>query len=266
MTTSNQSKFNHYYKLHGKHLKLKGLQPKTIEAYSRAIRRIAEYFDHRLDDLNHDELLDYFHDLLARRSWSTVKLDLYGLKFFYTHVLKRAWADIPLVISPKAQRIPDIVTPEEINRMIYSTRKLSYRVLFFTLYSMGLRLGEGLRLQVGDMDATRQRVHIRNAKGNKDRLVPLPDKTLQVLRRFWKIHQHPTLLFPNRKRGLKSAHLADSPLDRGGVQVAMAAVVRETGLKKRFPVIACGIATPLIYWKRGSIFVSYNASWGMSAY
>jgi len=55
------------------------------------------------------------------------------------------------------------------------------------------------------------RVHIRNAKGNKDRLVPLPLNTLQVLRQFWKLHQHPALLFPNRKRGLKSAHLAESP-------------------------------------------------------
>jgi len=116
-----------------------------------------------------------------------------------------------------------------------TTRKLSYRVLFFTLYSMGLRLGEGLRLQVGDIDENRMWVHIRNAKGNKDRFVPLPSNTLTVLRRFWQLqlHQHPTLLFPNHKRGLKNAHRADSHLNMGGVQVTMAAVVREMGLKKR---------------------------------
>ena len=131
-----------------------------------------------------------------------------------------------------------------------STRKLSYRVFFFTLYSMGLRLGEGLRLQVGDIDAGRQRVHIRNAKGNKDRFVPLPLNTLQVLRKFWKLHQHPSLLFPNRKRGLKSAYLAESPLDRGGVQVTMAAVVKEMGLKKRFPAIRYAIVMPRICLKQ----------------
>ncbi len=113
-----------------------------------------------------------------------------------------------------------------------ATDKLSYRVFFFTLYSMGLRLGEGLRLQIGDIDAPRQRVHIRNAKGNKDRLVPLPDKTLQVLRRFWSLHRHPQFLFPSHKRGLKKAHLASMPMDRGGVHVTMAAVVHEKGLKK----------------------------------
>lgn len=98
---------------------------------------------------------------------------------------------------------------------------------------MGLRLGEGLRLQVGDIDAINQRVHIRNAKGNKDRLVPLPINTLQVLRRFWHVHQHPTLLFPNRKYGLKNVHKATTHLDMAGAQIAMKSVVQELGLKKR---------------------------------
>jgi hypothetical protein len=84
MRSSFESKYNHYYSLHCKHLKLQGLQPKTIEVYSRAIRRIAAYFNGHLDNLSQDQLLDYFHDLLDRLSWSAVKLDLYGLKFFYT--------------------------------------------------------------------------------------------------------------------------------------------------------------------------------------
>ncbi len=237
MKPSIESKYNHYYSLHCKHLKLKGLQPKTIEAYSRAIRRIANYFDGHLDDLSKEQLLDYFHDLLDRLSWSAVKLDLYGLKFFYTHVLARTWVDIPMIKPPKNTRIPDIVTIDEARRLFLATRKLSYRVFFFTLYSMGLRLGEGLRLQVGDIDAVRMRVHIRNAKGNKDRLVPLPINTLAVLRRFWAVHRHPVLLFPNRKRGLKSAYLADSPLDRSGIQVTLKTVVEAIGLKKRFLAI-----------------------------
>ncbi len=98
---------------------------------------------------------------------------------------------------------------------------------------MGLRLGEGIRLQTGDIDASHMRVHIRNAKGNKDRLVPLPIKTLDVLRYFWSIHKHPVYIFPNRKRGLKNAHLVNSPLDRSGIQVAIKTVVQQMGIKKR---------------------------------
>ena len=121
-------------------------------------------------------------------------------------------------------RIPDILTPEEAQHLFMATNKLSYRVFFFTLYSMGLRLSEGLALEVGDIDASHMRVHIRDSKGNKDRLVPLPVSTLHILRQFWSVHKHPRFLFPNRKRGLKNAHLATTPMDRGGVQVAMAAV------------------------------------------
>jgi len=111
---------------------------------------------------------------------------------------------------------------------------------------MGLRLGEGLNLQVRDIDATRMRVHIRNGKGNKDRLVPLPLNTLRVLRKFWALHKNPALIFPNRARGFKGAHLAESPLDRGGVQKTISLVTQEMGLKKRFPVTPYAIVTPLI--------------------
>jgi site-specific recombinase XerD len=243
MTPSTDLKFNHYYTLHCKHLVLKGLQPKTIEAYSRAIRRIGAHFHYQIEVLSEEQLLDYFHGLLKELSWSAVKLDLYGLKFFYTHVLKKDWVDIPVIKPPRTTRIPDIVSIDEAQQLFMTTRKLSYRVFFFILYSMGLRLGEGLNLKVGDIDATHQRVLIRNAKGNKDRFVPLPEITLRVLRDFWRLHQHPTLLFPNRKRGLEFAHLAESPLDRGGVQATMRAVVEDMGLKKTFPATPCATAT-----------------------
>ena len=109
---------------------------------------------------------------------------------------------------------------------------------------MGLRLGEGLRLQVGDIDAARHRVHIRDAKGNKDRFVPLPDMTLDLLRRFWSIHRNPVWLFPNRKKGLKGSHTATSPLDRGGVQVTMRKVVAACGIKKRLRPTVCATVMP----------------------
>jgi len=246
MTPSIEVKFNHYYSQHCKHLVLQGLQPKTIDAYSRAIRRIGDHFEGHLDNLSQDQLLDYFHALLNRLSWSAVKLDLYGLKFFYTHVLQKPWVDIPMIKPPRCTRIPDIVTVEEAQKLFMTTRKLSYRVFYFTIYSMGLRLGEGLNLELGDIDATRMRVHIRNAKGNKDRLVPLPLNTLQVLRQFWALHRHPALMFPNRTRGLKGAQLAESPLDRGGVQKTINLVTQEMGLKKRSPVTRYAIVTPLI--------------------
>jgi integrase/recombinase XerD len=108
--------------------------------------------------------------------------------------------------------------------------------------------------------------HIRNAKGNKDRLVPLPSNTLLVLRRFWRLHRHPTLIFPNRKRGLSNAYKANSPLDRGGVQTTIAAVVREMDLKKRLVAIRYAIAMPRIGWRQAWIYWNSKRFWDMSVY
>jgi len=245
MTSPSVAHFNQQYETHLKHLRLKGLQPKTIEAYARAIRRIGGYFNHRIDDLSEAQLIDYFTNLLDSHSWSAVKLDLYGLKFYYVHVLHKPWVNMDLIKPPKAQRLPDIVTVEETKRLVLATHTLSYRAFYFTVYSLGLRLGEGLRLQVGDIDATRQRVHIRDSKGNKDRLVPLPEVTLKLLRRFWQVHHNPVLLFPNRHGGLKGARSATSPLDRGGVQITLHKVVEACGIKKRLPRIPCVTPMPL---------------------
>ena len=246
MKSSSEATFNEHYQRHLKHLKLKGLQPKTIDAYSRAIRRIGKHFDQEIDNLSEGQLRDYFTDLLASHSWSAVKLDLYGLKFYTTHVLKKPWVAPDLIKPPKTQRLPDIITVAEAGRLFAATRTLSYRVIFFTLYSLGLRLGEGLRLQVGDIDAERGRVHIRDAKGNQDRLVPLPRATLNLLREFWQVHRNPVLLFPNRQGGLKGAAMARTPLDRGGVQKTLHKVIQTCGLKKRSRPIRCGIAMPRI--------------------
>lgn len=170
MTTEFPPAFARQYESHLKHLKLKGLQPKTIDAYSRAIRRLGGYFDYRIDTLSEAQLTEYFSDLIGTHSWTAVKLDLYGLKFFSQHVLKKPWAMPDLIKPPKTQRLPDIVTVAEAQQLFSATRVLSYRVFYFTLYSLGLRLGEGLALKVGDIDAARGRVQVRDAKGNRDRL------------------------------------------------------------------------------------------------
>jgi integrase/recombinase XerD len=210
----NDPQFNKYYEKHGKYLRLKGLRPKTIEAYARAIRRIGNYFDSRIDHLTSDQLLDYFNDLLQSHSWSAVKLDLYGLKFFYTNVLKRTWEDIPLIKPPKGTRIPDILTIEQANQLFAATQKLSYKVFFFTIYSLGLRLGEGIKLNVGDIDANHMRVHIRDAKGNKDRFVPLPGNTLRVMKNFWRVHKHPCVAFLSESRHKQPTNRSHTILGR----------------------------------------------------
>ena len=101
---------------------------------------------------------------------------------------------------PVRRQRPNRPPVDNAPRLLASTEWVPTGPSYFTLYSLGLRLGEGLALKVGDIDAARLRVQVRDAKGNRDRLVPLPQATLSVLRRFWQTHRHPELLFPNRLR------------------------------------------------------------------
>jgi site-specific recombinase XerD len=264
-TAAERTLFDQCYESHLRHLKLKGMQPKTIEAYSRGIRRMGDYFGYRIDSLSSDQLTRYFSDLLDSHSWSSVKLDLYGYKFYTEHVLERAWVMPTLVKAPKVQRLPDIVTVEEAARLFRATRCVSYRVFFFTVYSMGLRLGEALELRVGDIDAARMRVHIRDAKGNRDRFVTLPQASLTVLRRFWAVHHNPELMFPSRTDGIEGARVAHTTMDRAGVQRALAQVAADIGLKKTSIRTAFATATPRTCWRQASACLMFRRSWATAA-
>ena len=245
MKSSEVKRFATLYERDLKLLKLQGKSQKTIDAYSRAVRRITKHFDCCPDQLTSGQLENYFAELVDTHSWSTVKIDRLGLMFFWKHVLQLDWQWINIVKAPKIKSIPDILTPAEIERLIDTTEKLRYRVFFLTTYSMGLRLEEALSLQVGDIDAGRKRVHIRRGKGHKDRLVPLPDRTLKALRVLWREHRHPEFIFPNANGSLQTVQQATTHMDRGGTQNAMKSVVAACNIKKKSPFIPFVTALPL---------------------
>ena len=246
MKQTEVKRFNKLYQRHLRLLKLQGKSQKTIDAYSRSVRRVSEHFDCCPDQLTPEQLEIYFGELVDTHSWSTVKIDRNGLQFFWRHVLKRDWQWVNIIKPPKIHTIPDILTPAEIEQLIGKTRKLRYRVFLLTTYSMGLRLEEALSLQVGDIDAERKRVHIRRGKGHKDRLIPLPDLTYEGLRALWRRHRHPQLIFPNATGSLKRIQQATTHMDRGGAQKAMKVVVKESGIKKKSLYILFATVLPRI--------------------
>jgi len=226
MNHSQQQRFNFLYEQHLTNLRLQGKRPATIDAYSRAVRRISAYFDKSPDTLTTANLKDYFNSLIQTHSWSTVKLDRNGLQFFYRYTLDKQWEWLNIVKPPQVKRLPDILTPTQISKVINGTKKQRYQVFFLTLYSMGLRLSEGLNLTVHDIDSQTMQVHIREAKGGKDRLVPLPKRTLLALRSHWQTHHHARLIFPGLGNGM------NSPMDKGGIQKAIKQVLRDCNINK----------------------------------
>ena len=236
MNSGEQTKFDTLYHKHQMMLENHGMRPATIDSYSRAVRRVAEKFDCCPDALTPDQMKAYFKALTKSHSWSTVKCDLSGLKFFWEYSLEKDWDWVTIVKPPQIKNLPDILTVGEVEKLLNTVRKIRYRVFLFTTYSMGLRLGETLNLRVADIDGKTMRVHIRDGKGRKDRFVPLPQATLDALRAFWKTHQNPTMIFPNQRGTPETIRTATVPMDREGAQQAMKAAVKDCGIKKKVSV------------------------------
>jgi len=251
MIPSEQERFNTLYTQHLRALKLRGYSDGTIDVYARAVRRITEYFDSVPDQLTIEQREIYFASLVDSHSWSIVRIDRNGLQFFWKYILKTDWEWLNIIKPPKVQSLPDILTIAEVRKLILSARHYRFRVFILTTYSMGLRLSEALALEVGDIDGTRKRVHIHRGKGNKDRMVPLPDVTYEALRSLWKKHHHPRLLFPNAVGSLETIRQATTHMDKGGVHRMIKVLLAECGIKKRFQHTHSGIALPRICLNRG---------------
>ena len=132
MDAAEQARFERLYQQHLLALKTQGKRPKTIDAYSRALRRLRDQFDCCPDTLTPKQLRSYFAELVDSHSWSTVKLDRCGLQFFYAHVLERDWDWVRIVKPPQVRRLPDIFSIEELARLLRSVRRLRFRVLFLS--------------------------------------------------------------------------------------------------------------------------------------
>lgn len=209
-------------------MQLRGLAERTQETYIRVIRQLAEHYGKPPDQLSEAELRQYFLYLkndkhLSRSSCTQV---LSALKFLYEQTLRRKWPILEFVRPGQEHKLPVILSVEEVRRVLGCLRHPHYRVCLHTIYACGLRLLEGIQLQVRDIDSGRMMLHVRGGKGNKDRYVPLPERTLEQLRQHWGRHHHPVWLFPGR--GL---HL-NEPISESGVQRAFRAALQESKIAK----------------------------------
>ena len=234
MNPKAQARFHRLYDQHLRALKRHGKAQKTIEAYGRAVRRIAEFVDDCPDALSTNTLHAYFEWLIDTRGWSTVKLDRNGIRFFYEEVLGQSMPWIDMVRPPKIQTLPDVLTVEEIARLVCSTRERRFRVFWLATYSMGLRLGETLKLEIADIDSSRMRVHVRLGKGQKDRFVILPTVMLKALRAYWTEHRHPRWLFPGR--GGSPTDPVAHVMDRGTTQRAFKRAAAHARIRKQVSI------------------------------
>lgn len=160
-----------------------------------------------------------------------------SIKFFFTHTLPRDLPVLKLYRIRDPRRLPTVLSRDEVARLIASEEDVRLHACMVTLYSCGLRVSEGLALETRDVDPAQMLLRIRNGKGRGERNVPLPGKTLQVLRNLWRSHRHHRLLFPAyHKVGRQSPSLRHGALDRPFssrcVLDHVVAAARRAGIKK----------------------------------
>jgi site-specific recombinase XerD len=196
---------------------------------------------------------------------SSMAQTIVALRTFFRDHLGREWALWKTVRVRQRESLPWVLSREEVAAVIAAARLMRFRVLFTLIYHCGLRLGEAIRIAPKDIDPVALRIHIRHAKGGKDRYVPISAGMEAQLRAFLQLHKNPRWVFPGLGRGWKglkttavqAAEKSDHPISEAGVQVAFQRCVTDSAIGKRATVhtlrhsyathlLEAGIALPLI--------------------
>jgi len=217
-------------------MQLRGFSARTQEAYARAVRQLAEHYHRSPDHLTEEDLRQYFLYLTNEQkvARATATIALCGIRFFFEQTLRREWTTLRFVRPAPEHKLPVVLSRDEVRRVLAAVRIPVYRVCLTTIYACGLRLLEGARLQVADVDSARMVVHV-HGKGKQDRYVPLPAPILPVLRAYWRTHRSREWMFPApTRRGLAHSLTHDGgPVTRSSLQSAFHRAVLRSGIAKR---------------------------------
>ena len=213
-------------------LERRNYAPGTITCYIRSVEHFARYFHRPPDQLGPEHIREYQSAMF--RKWklapNTVAQRLAALRFFYMQVLKQGWSVAETPYPKKVLHLPQVLSQQEVARLIDAAQIPFYRILLMTLYATGARRAEGAHLKISDIDSRRMVVHIQGGKGRKDRDVMLSPALLDALRAYWRgLKQKPsTWLFPGGRW-----HTASHPIDTKVLWLACRHAAERAGLEHR---------------------------------
>jgi len=207
-------------------LRIRNYAQRTITTYVAAVARFAQHFQQSPDQLHAQHVRQYqLHLLQQHASWSRFNQTVAALRFLYAVTLQRPDIVTMIPYGKKPKTIPAVLGRDEVMRLFQAVANPRYRLLLQTAYAAGLRVGEVVALQVTDIDSQRMLLHIRAAKGHKDRLVPLSALLLEQLRDYGRRYRPQRWLFPGQR--------PDSPLSIGQVQRIFRQALRAAGITKK---------------------------------
>ena len=219
-------------------MELRGFARKTQLSYVRSVERLTRYFGRSPDTLSDEEIRRYFVHLTCERKLAraTVTIALCGIKFLYESTLKRDFS-VTGVPRPKQKKsLPVVLSREEVRAILSHVTEVRHRACLTLIYACGLRLGEGCRVQVADIDRARGVLHVHAAKGAKDRYIPLPPGILPLLGVCWRTHRNPVWLFPSIGSSGRHRATSDRGVPLGTLQQVFHAALAVSGVHKRVSI------------------------------
>lgn len=212
-------------------LRRRNYSQETTKAYLFTVRDFARYFHRSPEELGPEHIREYQAHLFSVRKLAahSVSQRTAALRFLFVKTLKRAYMLEHIPFPKVPLRLPTVLSPEEVTRLIDAAPNLLYRTILMTLYSTGMRRGELVQLKASDIDKELMLVHIREGKGKRDRNVPLSLKLLEALREYWRWMKPVTYLFP----GVVDGHRVDAPASDKLVWHACRVAAQRAGIAKR---------------------------------
>jgi len=203
---------------------------RTAKTYLRIVRDFAKYFHRSPDKLGPEQIRQYQAYLFQTRKLSAASVASHAsaLRFFFIKTLRRHFLSEFIPFPKCPVRLPTVLSPEEVSRLIDGARNLYHRTLLMTLYSTGMRRSGLCHLKVEDIDSKRMMIRIRQGKGRRDRDIPLSPKLLETLRVYWRWMQPATFLFPGTVKAVR----ADVSITPNVVWLACQHAARAAGITK----------------------------------
>jgi site-specific recombinase XerD len=214
-------------------LKLAGYSTRTIKSYIYSVSKLAQYFNKSPEHISNEELRNYLLYHKDKYASNTTTMALCAIKHLFGKTLKRTMPVFNLTRQKKKNKLPSVLSKEEVRYFIYNVRLLRYRALFTIIYCCGLRLNEALNLKVNNIDSNRMTLKVENGKGGIDRYVPLPQSGLELLRKHYRTHKNPLFIFPKCGQGQKDEKSANEHLRKGTVWDVFKKVVTECKFNKK---------------------------------
>jgi site-specific recombinase XerD len=203
---------------------------RTAKTYVRIVRDFAEYFHQPPDKLGPEQIRQYQAHLFQAKKLAPATVSQYvsALRFLFVKTLRRHFLAEYIPFPKSRKRLPTVLSPEEVTRLIDAACNLYHRTLLMTLYSTAVRRAELCRLKVQDIDSQRMMIRINQGKGGRDREVPLSPKLLETLRVYFRWMRPTTFLFPGTVKGVR----ADVPITPNVVWLACRQAAQRAGITK----------------------------------